>query len=638
MEPQEPNAPPESPAPEPAHPAVERSSAPEKNAPPSALETWLARLDPHTWTAARALRVLVGLLAMAVCADAAYGVVGPMLANMHAMGQHDWDSEASFRYITALSILKYHELPWWHPYLCGGFPAWGYGETATNLVSPYLLAHLLLATPAAIRVEIVGNTALSLFATWLFVGRFTKNAGLRVLVAIVYSVNGRMALQVASGHAWHMQYAWTPLALYFFDVSLERGKLRQACWAGAAIAMIVYAGGIYPLPHTALAVGGYAVFVAVARRSSQPLVALAITGASAVGLAAPKLLPVMEVMKRWPRAIESYEAIDLGRLYEMLANPKQTFSSGPVATPQWGWHEWGIYVGPIVVACMLLALVASRDTRFAAARGVGVVFFCLSCGAFHPYAPWTLLHKLPVFSSQHVSSRFAYVAVLMMMTAFAALVGSFIDRFDRRVPWLSLLLLLPAWWIGRDVASVGAVATQHTFFLDFPKIVPHEAFVQSHNPEFEYQPAASRAGASLLAMYRNEGFVDCDLVPNNANPKGTIAKGYPGYRGESYILDGPGSTSIVEWSPSHAVVQYSGATPGTTLMYNMNWDPGWDANGEPALETAHAVSGILPNASGKMVFKYRPRSIGPGILLFFATLLAIGFTPARRLYRRRHLG
>jgi hypothetical protein len=365
------------------------------------------------WTSARVWRLVTGLIAFAVCAHAAYRVIGPMLANPDAMGQHDWDSEASYRYITTLSLLKYHEMPWWHPYLCGGFPAWGYGEGATNLVSPFLPLHLLLGVREALRCEIVGNTALSLVATWLFVGRFTKNAGLRALVAMVYSLNGRFALQITSGHAWHLQYAWTPLALYLFDVSLDRGKLRTACWAGAAIAMIVYAGGLYPLPHTALAVGGYAVFVAIAKRKLRPLVALAITGASAVGLASLKLLPVMEVMKRWPRTIDSYETVDLGRLYEMLANPHQTFSAGPVPPPQWGWHEWGIYVGPVVVACMVLVLVAAwGGPRSSAVRGVGIVFFCLGVGAFHEYAPWTLLHKLPIFSSQHVPSRFVYVAIL----------------------------------------------------------------------------------------------------------------------------------------------------------------------------------------------------------------------------------
>jgi hypothetical protein len=603
-----------------------------------ALRRRLAAYAPATWTFPRAMRLVVSCLAIAVCAHAAFRVVGPMLSHPGAMGKHDWDGEASYRYITTLSLLKYHEMPWWHPYLCGGFPAWGYGEMATNLVSPFLPFHLLLPIREALRVEIVGNTALSLFATWLFVGRFTRNAGLRVLAALAYSINGRFALQITSGHAWHLQYAWTPLALYFFDVACDRGRLRVACWAGAAIAMIVYAGGIYPLPHTALAVGVYAVCLALGRRSWQPLLALSITGATAAGLAAPKLLPIMEVMKRWPRTIDSYEAVDLGRQYEMLANPKQTFLLGPVAPPQWGWHEWGIYVGPVVVACMVLVLFTGGGSRFSAVRAVGIAFFCLGLGAFHRLAPWSLLHGLPIFASQHVPSRFVYVGVLMMMTAFAAVVGGVLDRFDRKIPWLSLLLLFPAWRIGLDIANVGAVTTENVFYLESPKIHPYPAFVQSFIPEFGYLPPDSRTGAALLAMERNEGYLDCDLVPEQAKPRGAIARTDPAYRGEVHFAPGSGSAVIAEWSPSHAVVEYAGAQPGSTLIYNMNWDPGWDANGEPALEIDNAVAANVTSETGRVEFRYRPRSLGRGLLVFFVTLLAIGAAPARRLYRRKQLG
>ena len=54
----------------------------------------------------------------------------------------------------------------------------------------------------------------------------------------------------------------------------------------------------------------------------------------------------------------------------------------------------------------------------------------------------------------------------------------------------------------------------------------------------------------------------------------------------------------------------------------------------------------LPPASGRVDLRYRPRSMGSALLLFLATLLAIGFGPlaarvmprVRRLYRRKQLG
>ena len=53
-------------------------------------------------------------------------LLAPMLADFSTFGFHDWDVETAYRYITVLSLKQYGEGPWWHPWLCGGFPAFGH--------------------------------------------------------------------------------------------------------------------------------------------------------------------------------------------------------------------------------------------------------------------------------------------------------------------------------------------------------------------------------------------------------------------------------------------------------------------------------------------------------------------------------
>ncbi|MET0789917.1 MAG: hypothetical protein ABW061_00220, partial [Polyangiaceae bacterium] len=72
-----------------------------------------------------------------------FKILGPMLEDFHTFGFHDWDAETAYRYITVISLKRYHEGPWWHPWLCGGFPAFGDTETASNFISPYLPLYLL---------------------------------------------------------------------------------------------------------------------------------------------------------------------------------------------------------------------------------------------------------------------------------------------------------------------------------------------------------------------------------------------------------------------------------------------------------------------------------------------------------------
>ena len=65
---------------------------------------------------------------------------------------------------------------------------------------------------------------------------------------------------------------------------------------GMIMALMIYMGGIYPAPHTALTLGVYALVVSVLYRSIQPLIALAVVGTTAFGFAAPKLLPIFDTM------------------------------------------------------------------------------------------------------------------------------------------------------------------------------------------------------------------------------------------------------------------------------------------------------------------------------------------------------
>src|SRR6185312_7141043 len=84
-------------------------------------------------------------------------VFAPFFADVRAMGFQDWDSQAAYRYVTVLA-LRHGQAPWWNPWYCGGFPAWGYVEGATNFVSPWLPFYLLAPFPLALRLEAVAAT------------------------------------------------------------------------------------------------------------------------------------------------------------------------------------------------------------------------------------------------------------------------------------------------------------------------------------------------------------------------------------------------------------------------------------------------------------------------------------------------
>ncbi|MEO8906314.1 MAG: hypothetical protein ABI488_27120 [Polyangiaceae bacterium] len=598
------------------------------------LGVWLERAK----ITARAPGGGLSLLALGGAASALlatlFTILSPMLRDFHTYGFHDWDVESAYRYITVLSLKRYHEAPWWHPWLCGGFPAFGDTETASNFLSPYLPLYLLTDLRVAIRLEVVGGALTGLLGSFLLARRFTKSAALCGLVAALYVLNGRWALQAAAGHTWHLQYGLLPWALLFYERSLEPHRLKNAIGTGAAMACMVLWGGIYPLPQSALILVVYALLLAIFTGSTRPLLALAIAGGVAVGLGAPKLFAILDRMDRVPRLIESREVIGLSDLLVMFTSTDQHFGSHPIHTPAYNWHEWGIYIGPLGVIVLCVAVIFAHGKRGQPLKITGLLLLLMGFGAFHQYAPWTLLHQAPVFASQHVPSRWHYPMLLLLGLAFLTVVGPYVDRWLKRFPVLDLCLLVPLslWCV--ELGHISRQPFEQAFWMERPEELPALPQFEQHLVGPVNYVRRDWAPPMLLSMMANSGVIKCYGVDADFKP-GALAVEQPGYRGNVYLAEGPGTAQLTGWSPNHADVLVSGARAGDVLAYNMNFDPNWTANGEPAIEYKGVVATRLTASTTQVTFHYAPRSLRYSIPLFLLTLGGIVWVLRRK--RRRSL-
>jgi len=576
----------------------------------------------------RAVRVFAAGVALALLSGALFYVLAPMLADFSTYGFHDWDVETAYRYITVASLRDHGELPWWQPYMCGGVPAWGYVEGASNLVSPYLPLYLLADVRAAIRLEVLGQGLVGLVGTYLFAGCFTRSAALRALLAALFVLNGRWALQAAVGHTWHLQYGLMPWVFWCFERSQAPGKLRFAAGAGAVMAVQCFWGGIYPLPHTALLLSGYALLTAFFGATLRPILALAVAGPVALGLAAPKLFAVVDHMRDVPRLIESNEVIGLGELAVMLTAPDQRYGVHSVRVPAYNWHEWGIYIGGGGLFVLVLGVLFARGPREHSLKILGLLCLLLGLGKFHPNAPWALLHELPFFASQHVPSRFHFPMLLLLGAAFVAFAASHVDELLKRRPWLDLLLLAPVAVLVWDMARFSRTPFEQAFWMEAPEDLRRaETFEHRLNPPVQYVKR-DWAAPILLAMFANQGVIRCYGFDPDYRP-GAIAKESPNYRGLAWVAEGSGEARVIEWTTNRALVEVTGASAGAVVAYDMNYDSSWRAGGEPALDYAGVVAGRLAPGSSRIEFRYRPRTL-PGSLLLFAATLGACF------FRRRH--
>jgi hypothetical protein len=571
-------------------------------------------------------------------------VVAPVFMTMDTYGVHDWDQMEAHRYLAVKTLKTFHQFPFWNPYSCGGHTWWGGLESGTNLVSPFLPVYLLFPLTMALRLEIVGCALLGAIGTWMLASRFTQSPPLRFLAAVAFAVDGRFSLQASVGHTWHLYYAWTPWALFFLDRAIDMapshkpGKpLRNVVLMGATLAMMVYTGAIYPLPQTIVVIALYAIMCAVIARSWRPIGLAVAGGLLSFAFAAPRLLPILDMLRRYPRFVDSMETIDVTGFVGVFTSKEAVH---PPVGP-WGWHEFGIYIGWIPFLMMLFALVAAARARERALRFAGAICLILGLGRFNEHAPWAYVHDLvPIFASQHVPSRWFYPAVLVLVIAAAGIFERVLARQSRRT-LLELALVFVAAYAALDMGLeaqkplVGAFARKLLPIEDAPSF--HQEKVAG--PRLHYD-IGDWAPPALPAMMANVGVIDCSTFPgldtnyrdhNGHLPGlGAIGKGDVGYRGEIFFADGPGTAMIETWTPNAVVVHYSGARPGDPLVMNQNWDPGWSASEGGVIPWADMVATRVDAESGDVTFRYRPRFFLFGVFLGLGAIAGLVWLARRR--------
>ncbi len=553
----------------------------------------------------------------------------PMLARWDTYGFHDWDLSSAHRYITKVSLRRHGELPFWNPWMCGGFPSFGFIEGAPNLISPYLPAYLFLDIRTALRIEVLGTTATGAVGAYCFARRFTRSVALASFAAALFTLNGRWALQLASGHAWHLQFCWLPWTFFAFDRAQDRGRIGSAILAGAFVALAGLGGGSYPLPYVALFLVGYAFLLAVQRRSLRPVGTLAVTGGVAAGLAAPKLLPMLDMTMIAPRLTDSPEVTGFAELVTMLTTRGQRFEVSPVVVP-YMWNECGLYIGGFSFLALLFGVLFARGPRENALRVLGLGAALLGFGAFHPQAPWALLHRMPIFSSLQVPPRVHLLMVLFLATAFVAWAAVLVDRLLRRFPWLDFALLIPVVLLVSDLSTESQVSIRQAFRLQAPDVINiAPAFEHRKSPAVQYR-RPDWSIVTLLPMFANQGVLDCYGIPSSFPHFGARAAEEPGYQGMAEVFDGPGQATIIEWSPNRAVVRVEGANEGALVVYNMNYEVGWSADGAPAFMHNHRVAARLQRGRRTVAFRYRPRWFSLGLCIGVTTLGAIAIWVKRQ--------
>jgi hypothetical protein len=239
-----------------------------------------------------------------------------------------------------------------------------------------------------------------------------------------------------------------------------------------------------------------------------------------------------------------------------------------------------------------------------------------------------------------------YPSLLLLATVTASVFERGLRRAGRGRPWAEVAMMPVVAWIAYDVGGVARQPMLHAFANHMPNVLestgPFHTEIKIPR-ELDYAP--DYAPPSLPAEMANIGTIDCGTFPGlnvyvrdqdgRVSGLGARGKSDPLYKGEAYVPDGVGHAEIASFSPNSIAVKVSGAQAGEHVVLNQNWDAGWKADGDPAVNWSDTIATQLHAKDSTVVFRYRPRFWYPGLALCFTTLaaLVLGYFARRRVER-----
>ncbi len=540
-----------------------------------------------------------------------------LLSSGDLSGPYDW-----YRFIypwadaLRLTILKYHQFPFWNAWSLSGQPF--LAEPQTAVLMPDTLFLLVFGSVYGYKLIVifyafVGYEGSRFLCRQLFGRRRFVDA-----ISIIPALSPPIALHLGVGHV-------VLLTFWFFPWLLALG-LSWYQSPGRAVGLGVVLGCLFlSYIHYVIIIGfsivGPIVLVRLwkSRRSLDTWSLATVVVCVALGLGLTRLVLVGNLISGFPRAEASHYPIvaTISDVISLVVEPLQT-QYLPSHIDDLRWWEIGSYVG---VAALLLAYEGFRggERRVRPIYWAALLCFLFSWNNRDKFMPGYWMHIIPPWRYMIIAPRWRLFGCYFL--SLGAVEGLLVVHRRGRARTAALLALLVVadlgfntWWSYRDVFTIPPVAFHRA--PDPPRTIRDDpAGVWTHirqnlvsmGPEFP-----------LLGWHEH--------YPKRQD----IAM--PTYRGE---FVGQHPVNVESWSPNRVVLT---GVPGDTVTINANPGSYWLMNGKRLYPSYRPMELELPfqvtvPTSGRVELVARPPHLGLMLALQALLLLAAGLL-CRRTARR----
>ncbi len=561
----------------------------------------ITRLPKYKWLAASILCVVITPLALL-----------PFWFSYGDLGISDWDYYLSMHTNIRSSITQFHQFPLWNPYTCGGTSA--LGDPEFPALSPLFLLELLFGTPAGLKLSIYVSTAIGALGML----HLSRKLGIGVLGGLLASLGMAFGsvnlLEIVEGHQNILAAMYIPWVLYFWYTAYsnqDKKRIFATIITAILLALMFFQGGIYLLMYMA---GVFLILPFFLTNKKNAVLVTCMAGVLALGLASVKIIPVALWIQEFQDTAYASSAFTLFNLNDIFLGRILYGAENVIPNQGGGWHEYGAYIGPVILLLALIGFVLNRKNRIVRALLISAVLATL-ISSLGPYLK-PIFDQLSFIPRSNVSRIILFAVIPLSLLAGFGLDS--IQKKSRIMHMCALILLLLA---SVDIMSLSYPLSSQAFVL------PHVAHTISQAPypiaynPFDYKMRYNgvdytRAYDATLKGYGNMTY--CSVLGPNPAVEIITDEGNKGIL--SFSDDKNATFSIESWAPNKAVFQ-THVTEKTSAILNANYARGWFVNGVAAKEIRNRPGFDMTAEDITLTFSYVPPGMYLGIGITIVTIL-----------------
>ncbi|MBL0195115.1 MAG: hypothetical protein IPQ09_12940 [Myxococcales bacterium] len=530
------------------------------------------------------------------------------------------------------TVSRFGELPAWNPFYCGGIV--GIANPQDSTFAPEFILKLVFGVGPGRRMAYFLLALIGMEGMYRLARQLDASVIAAALAAMTFATNGFFTVVLR----WGWLNFWSFQLMPWVLLCLLRG-LRSRSWSvlgGVFIAWMVFQGGLYTVPYTLLVLGAACVPLTVwatldpsaTRRGVRrlaPLESIAIMGVVSVALSMAKLLPMIGVVVGSPRIWELEESLGLPDILSRLVN-------------MGGFDGVSAFVGVGMLALACAAGVLERRGFVLAL--FAILFVATAVGDFAPWAPNSLLRKLPIFEQLRAPHRM--VVVVSMFVCLGGARGlTWVEEkamwtFQRVVAIFATSKYVAEFrrtkLIGAILSAVVAVVTGVIVFVTYqaPAVLKGAYEMEPPRPRVAAF-AQSRGNRWDAQVFADVSLGSLQCFEETAFPQ---SKALRGDLPAEELAQDPTSASVTResWSPNQIVLKVS-ASREATVVVNQNWHRAFQSNVGSVFSSDGLLAVKVPAGEHRLVIRFRDDRVLIGIAISCLTALALLSLGVRELRR-----